>query len=1580
MKSKIFCIAVLFGMLFTLNLTAQNLLEGKRIFLDPGHDGFGSNDRNIATINFPIETTSGLGNGGFYESKMNVWRGLETRRLLEEQGAIVGMSRTTTPQAVSLAARRDAAVAHNSDAYISIHSNAANGVANHPLVLWHETNRHPQSQRLASDMVWWIADNPLTSWDSNPPNRNNTRGQALGAINTTAIPAALTEDTFHDYAPEAHRYLSPTYNKMISFGGHYRGLLRFFGVDPAQHPTGIIMGWIKDDTRPITSTFPANGNRFLPFRAGSHDAFWPINGATVELLQNNIVIDTYTTDNNWNGVFGFLNLAPGNYQLRFIAEGYVTEVRDVTVAAGQITAANQILEHCDPNDSECNPAFPVLRLVMGTSSTAPFGTHVTEVNAEEIARLYVGIDQNNDPNNPSWIPSANILFTTSDRDVAAIDANGVISIRAEGTTVIRAIRSTVDGATGQITLTVTGTRMFCTDFNDPPSDGSFGLAVSYDFVQVGSTETIDPLAGLTVRRSILRDGKLYVLAVEADRSPRLLVINPETGDLITEMSTQGIEAHNAIAHNTEITNMFMLSDIGFTADGVLIGTNSTVAGVPGNQFLSGDFIVYKWQATETIALEDAEPVVFLRHLAAENAAPLGNNNSNFVGNSIAVSGCIDDMRLFFTSHPGAGWGDRPSPDGNFNILHMAWVIQDGVRIAHNRNNTGWMSGDVGARNRQMTLSPLGQDRYVFAGSNLQPTEIQFNWTPWVTGSGDPRGVLTPLSGDIPLGSTGATYFRYAGRSLMVSPILESGNMKARLFDITDGFNNARLLGETPVGITGVPAGARMFAAGAVDNADIYIYLMTGDQIAKFEVSDFTSGGKRIFAYGLTAEYNAGSNGYDVSFDLNYDANSVDIILTNVDTQAETIIPLGSLTRGNHQVVILDTQIPADGVFSWSVRASADPIARMALIDTHTFTRPRTVAIDNSPESPYFGRVYVGNSNHPSTPANQVGVFVLSPTGDDVTGQGNVAHAGTQTWSAAANEQNFRKLAIAEDGRIFVADWSVANSGVYIMNPITFEMTQLFTQTRGANGAFMEGSTYVGGRTSSLGVRGSGSNMQLFATMADPPNAWRQFTHIYNIGEASTWSTAPSFVLPVGAGAIGTANENNSIVPTAEGFWVGQFRGGSVGNIPANPYMYFFSNETNRVTFHTAAFPDGSGGNFVWPDWSSAHGALAVYEPERLVALVLNGGVQFFSYEFPPFSEGVPTVRMLYQHALGGSQEDFEFDFAGNFYTVSAVAGTVSVWAMPTSDNTKVTPARSTMLLARGGASERELEICDNELPFVDAVFGELTTSGVHETTLESGTDVKLTLTVHAAHSETQVLTICENELPFTWRGNILPIGTTSGLLTFNEETIHGCDSIVTLNLTVNSVYNLSENLTICENELPFTWRGNILPVGTTSGELIFNEETIHGCDSIVTLNLTVHPTVAQEYSLSIYEDELPYVWRGNTIPVGTTSGELTFNEETIHGCDSIVTLNLTVQTRTGLAINLETAIMLYPNPARHELRIAIDGNITVKSLEIVDASGRSVHVAINPMRSIDVSRLPQGIYFARIETDKGIVVKRFVKE
>ncbi|MDR1544992.1 MAG: hypothetical protein LBS50_11445 [Prevotellaceae bacterium] len=157
------------------------------------------------------------------------------------------------------------------------------------------------------------------------------------------------------------------------------------------------------------------------------------------------------------------------------------------------------------------------------------------------------------------------------------------------------------------------------------------------------------------------------------------------------------------------------------------------------------------------------------------------------------------------------------------------------------------------------------------------------------------------------------------------------------------------------------------------------------------------------------------------------------------------------------------------------------------------------------------------------------------------------------------------------------------------------------------------------------------------------------------------------------------------------------------------------------------------------------------------------------------------------------------------------------------------------------------------------------------------------------------LSICQNQLPYTWRDQIFPVGQSSEDLVYNRTNIVGCDSIVHLNLTVKDSIIEHTSLSICQNQLPYTWRDQILPVGQSSEVIIYNETNIAGCDSIVYLHLTVKDSVIEHINLSICQNQLPYSdWRGKTFPVGQSSEVIIYNETNIEGCDSIVYLHLTV--------------------------------------------------------------------------------------
>ena len=144
-------------------------------------------------------------------------------------------------------------------------------------------------------------------------------------------------------------------------------------------------------------------------------------------------------------------------------------------------------------------------------------------------------------------------------------------------------------------------------------------------------------------------------------------------------------------------------------------------------------------------------------------------------------------------------------------------------------------------------------------------------------------------------------------------------------------------------------------------------------------------------------------------------------------------------------------------------------------------------------------------------------------------------------------------------------------------------------------------------------------------------------------------------------------------------------------------------------------------------------------------------------------------------------------------------------------------------------------------------------------------------------------TICADEA-YLWHGMQL---VQSGDYTDTLQNIEGCDSICILHLTVNPTYAFHESDTICQGE-SYTWRERTL---TKTGTYRDTLQTIEGCDSILVLQLTVNPSYYIEEIVSIREDKLPYRWQGRTL---NEAGTYTAEYETAKGCDSIITLQLTV--------------------------------------------------------------------------------------
>ena len=116
--------------------------------------------------------------------------------------------------------------------------------------------------------------------------------------------------------------------------------------------------------------------------------------------------------------------------------------------------------------------------------------------------------------------------------------------------------------------------------------------------------------------------------------------------------------------------------------------------------------------------------------------------------------------------------------------------------------------------------------------------------------------------------------------------------------------------------------------------------------------------------------------------------------------------------------------------------------------------------------------------------------------------------------------------------------------------------------------------------------------------------------------------------------------------------------------------------------------------------------------------------------------------------------------------------------------------------------------------------------------------------------------------------------------------VNGCDSTITLNLSL--IPNIQTDLTesICQGS-SYAFGNQTL---TNAGEYSQTLQTSTGCDSIVNLSLTVNPILSSSQFETICDGE-SVTFYGQTL---TVAGSFNHTLQTTNGCDSIITLNLIV--------------------------------------------------------------------------------------
>ena len=126
---------------------------------------------------------------------------------------------------------------------------------------------------------------------------------------------------------------------------------------------------------------------------------------------------------------------------------------------------------------------------------------------------------------------------------------------------------------------------------------------------------------------------------------------------------------------------------------------------------------------------------------------------------------------------------------------------------------------------------------------------------------------------------------------------------------------------------------------------------------------------------------------------------------------------------------------------------------------------------------------------------------------------------------------------------------------------------------------------------------------------------------------------------------------------------------------------------------------------------------------------------------------------------------------------------------------------------------------------------------------------------------------------------------STGVYLHPDSTYFGCDSLVTMHLVVVPRSYATDQLTVCDS---LRWIDGNLYLADTLGALD-TLSTPRGCDSVVTLDLTVHYST-YELTTDTFCMGSQYLFRDHTF---TEGGYYADTLGTMHSCDSVLALDLT---------------------------------------------------------------------------------------
>ncbi len=1162
-------------------------LEGVRIYVNPGHGSWDPGTcRGMSTIPYEIDANGVLDTCGFFESNTNLWKSTELAKKLRAAGADVFESRTANgPYPFPGSAKRDEYKAREDrekwdrnltvireevevngyDYFISIHSNAASEgtTTNYPLLLFRgkDDNTHMAGDSRTRCEVLWpylfeamdAGIDPYTYYSKTNPNVRGDisfMGEEIETYNNGniyygyygvlrhGVPGYLSEGYFHTYQPARHRALNKDYCAQEGVR-YYRGIAAYYNHAP--ETVGYIMGTVKDLHEKMS-------HPLFSYNPKTNDDWKPCNGAVVTLYKAGVEIAKYTVDNNYNGVFVFSDLEPGNdYTIDVTCEGY-------------------------------KPLFD------------EYKTPIT-VKANETSYPMVFLE----------------------------------------------------------TTTYEPPKIVYVDYPNPEQPGYAVLPSEFKMTQkADSTYAIEG----TIKRTLAAGDSTIVLSHTEDGAAHLYLIDHLTG-VISPLSLNGIIATDA----DNLGDFLALSDIAYTCDGKLIGCNyircqfddSHIADY-GAGYKRGEIRFYKW---DTLS---ADPTLWV------SSKHSGNWYVADGGYTMAVAGPSDDCVITTTFTTAS-----TSTAMRFSLFTVVENQLASTLFTMNTINTSspFTVTKLGAK-YMLQSSPWNiKDSWVVDGELTTPIE----WT--VVGQNQDNTIEGTLAeeayGKAP---SVINFFKYAGKIVAVAPYEVEGKIAGvRLYDVTEGLDKATLIKTTNTDLAEPVAAEYAAATAKVTGLDVTIYLVLDGTVMTFTTKgEEQPMNKGVYAYGLNVEKEGDT--YTFAFTANDAPVAADLVFFKDEEEVGRIAVVNPVV-GVNEVQLGNGELPGEvgDELTWGVELHGNAVTDWNVLYKETaYEFGRTFnAVDISPESDYFGQIYV--QNRFATSAAQCGNVYIYDQNWNL--QNTTPYTGGFKWGNPA------RLVVGEDGTVYFADWADNLGGIYLMDPANpNEYKQFFQGTRDGSCVFWNNDQAVGSSSPGVGIYGSGADTKLIVYNEDPAGTLpKNGIAIYNIGQEDgsllrTWDKAPSTTHAI----TGQANSEGGIWGTSHGYFVTQNRGKGNNNTGADGLKFYDYDGNQQFSSAVEPYKDIFDGN---------NGSSVAVSRDESMLIANNGSPEFLVFDIEwEGNKPVLTLRYRYEHGLAlANIRAMSFDYAGNL-VITGENG-MRVMSVPTAHNVNLTPAKKALKVVKG---------------------------------------------------------------------------------------------------------------------------------------------------------------------------------------------------------------------------------------------------------------------------------------------------------